>query len=238
MFSASHLAKPMSRRLLLATLCGLADVSRAHFVFVVPQADDEKAKVVLSEDLGPDAEVGLILDGRAEFFVRDAAGKDVVLALEKVADDGAETKIPGSGPGVVHGISDLGVMQRGNTKPFLLIYHPKTIFGDAFDPHASLGDRTPVEIVPVGKPEAVSFRLLAQGKPVANAEVNLILPDGERAKVTTNAEGQTNTFSAPGRYGVWARHVEAKSGESGGKSYDEVRHYATLVIDVGAAGIK
>ena len=33
----------------------------------------------------------------------------------------------------------------------------------------------------------------------------------------------------PGRY------VEAKSGESRGKSYDEVRHDATLVIDVGTA---
>jgi hypothetical protein len=225
----------MTRWLLLATLCGMADVAQAHFVFVVPQADGAKAKVVLSEDLSPDADVDLILKDNAKLYVRDESGKDAPLVLRKTADDSAETELPGHGLRVVHGIADLGVMQRGNTKPFLLVYHPKTILGDAFDPQASLGEKSPVEIIPIGKAGAVAFRVVAQGKPVANAEVNVVLPDGERTKTTTDASGQTATFPHTGRFAAWTRHFEAKGGESGGRPFEETRHYATLVIDVGVA---
>ena len=31
--------------------------------------------------------------------------------------------------------------------PYLLLYYPKTIIGDAFDPRTTLGDDTPVELV-------------------------------------------------------------------------------------------
>ena len=40
-------------------------------------------------------------------------------------------------------------------------------------------------------------------------------------------------LEAAGRYGVYAKHVEAKRGEHAGKKFDEIRHYATLVCDVG-----
>ena len=126
------------------------------------------------------------------------------MQLRKVSDDSAEIEIPGRGLRVVHGVSDLGVMQRGNTKPFLLVYHPKTIPATLSILRVTLGDQTPVEIVPVGKVGDISFRLLAQGKPVVNAEVNLVLPDGERTKVTTNDDGQTSAFPNQGRYAAGA----------------------------------
>ena len=37
-----------------------------------------------------------------------------------------------------------------------------------------------------------------------------------------------------GQFGAWTRYFEPKAGELGGKKYDEVRHYPTLVVDVGA----
>ena len=77
--------------------------------------------------------------------------------------------------------------------------------------------------------------MLAKGKPVADAEVTVLLPGDERKKVVTDKAGYTPVFEAAGRYGVWARHFETVSGESGGQKYEEVRHYATLVVDAGTA---
>ncbi len=83
MFSASQIAKPMTRWLLLATLCGLADVSRAHFVFIVPVQDGEKARVVLSEDLEADAEVAMILGGSGGIPSARCCGKDLEFEVAK-----------------------------------------------------------------------------------------------------------------------------------------------------------
>ena len=207
----------------------------SHFVFVVPDASGASATVVLSEDLQPDAEIEMVLAGKPQLKLRDAAGKETTLTLRKTADDKAVADLPGEGLRIAYGEADLGVMQRGEGPAFRLVYHPKTIVGDAFDPHANLGDRVPVEIVPVGSVGALAFRVVAAGKPVAQAEVNVVLPDGERTKVTTNDNGQTETFAAKGRYAAWTRHVEAKGGEAGGKPYQATRHYATLVADVGQA---
>ncbi len=217
--------------LLLVLACGMANTARAHFVFIVPAANGEKAQVVLSEDLRPDAEVDLLIGGETQFVVRDASDEETDVSLRKVADDCCEIALGGKGLRVVHGSCNLGVMQRGDAPPFLLVYHPKTIVGDAFDQRASLREQTPAEIVPLGKPGAVVFQLLARGKPVRGAEVNVVLPGGERTKVTTNEDGKTTEFSPQGRYAAWSRYVEECKGERRGKPYDEVRHYATLVID-------
>ncbi|HZZ82840.1 MAG TPA: kelch repeat-containing protein [Gemmataceae bacterium] len=217
--------------LVLGTTC----VARAHFVFLVPDSSGTKAAVVLSEDLEPDAEIEMVLAGKPRLKVRDAAGKETELTLSKTADDTAAIELPGEGLRVVYGTADLGLMQRGEGPAFRLVYHPKTIVGDAFDARVGLGDRVPVELVPVGSAGAVAFRVMAGGKPVAQAEVNLVLPDGERTKVTTGENGQTKTFAAPGRYAAWTRHFEPKGGEVDGKPYQSTRHYATLVADVGQA---
>jgi hypothetical protein len=42
-------------------------------------------------------------------------------------------------------------------------------------------------------------------------------------------------FSQRGRYGAWARYWETTPGQRAAESYAEVRHYATLVFDAGAA---
>jgi hypothetical protein len=219
----------------LALVLSTACVARGHFVFIVPNADGSAATVVLSEALQPDAEVEIVLAGKPQLKVRDATGKEAALTLKKTADDTVTLELPGEGMRVVYGEADLGVMQRGEGPAFRLLYHPKTIIGDAFDPHANLGDRAPIEIVPVASAGAVAFRVVAGGKPVAQAELNLVLPDGERTKVTANENGQTESFTAAGRYAAWTRHVEAKSGEAGGKPYQATRHYATLVADVAPA---
>jgi hypothetical protein len=72
---------------------------------------------------------------------------------------------------------------------------------------------------------------MARGKPLADAEVTVILPDGKQEKVKTDAQGQTKTLTQKGRYGAWARFWEKSAGERDGKKYEELRHYAMLVFD-------
>ena len=140
---------------LLSLLLALTAAARAHFVFVVPEGNGAKAKVIMSEDLKPNEQVGVGLIGGTKLKLRDGHGRDTPLTLVK-AEHAYDTELPGTGQRLVYGITDLGVMQRGTGKPHVLLYYPKTILGDAFDAKAVVGEQTPVEIVPTGKAGAVT----------------------------------------------------------------------------------
>lgn len=209
-----------------------AQTASAHFVFVVPDPAKTTAKVILSEDLTADDDVPIDLIGGTKLIVRDASGTQTPLKLKK-GEHEYLVDIPGTGSRVIYGITELGVRQRGNSKPFLLIYHPKTIIGDAFDQTTLLGTSAVAEIVAVGKPGQVKFEMRARGKAQAGLEINLILPDGTHKKMTTDQAGQTDALTLQGRYGAWCRYVEPAGGERGGEKFDETRHYATFVADIG-----
>jgi uncharacterized GH25 family protein len=208
--------------------------AQAHFVFVVPGKSGESATVVFSEDLNPDENVDVTTIGSSKLLVRNAVGQDTPLELQK-ADHAFHVNLGSEKTSiVVHGTCEYGVMTRGDSKPFLLVYHPKTILGAALDPKSDLGEAAIVELVPRGKPGAMTFQLMAKGKPVADAEVTVIEPEGTQKKVKTDANGQTPTFQPVGKYGVWARYLVREAGEHNGKAYEEIRHYPTLVVDVTA----
>lgn len=219
------------KRLLLTGGCVLAlsMPALAHFVFVVPEAGGRRAQVLLSETLAPDAEVDVALIAQTRLSLRTAGGRETPLTLEK-AVHAFGVALPSAGPGVVHGMVDLGVTTRPGTPAHVLRYHPKTILGDPFAPSTRVGD-VPVELVPVGAPDAFQLLLLGGGRPFPYAEVTVIGPDGAQGLVRTDADGRTGTFRERGRYGAWARYWERTPGEVGGTKYEEVRHYATLVFD-------
>ncbi len=208
----------------------------AHFVFVVPEKGDAAAKVIMSEDLDVDKDVKATTVSGTKLTLRDADGKDAEIALGKAQENFYELALTGSGQRIVYGTLPLGVRQRGDSKPYRFTYFPKTIIGDAFDPKATVGEKAPVELVPIGKPGAVKFKLLVDGKPSAKNDVTVILPGTEGAKkVVTDENGETPVFTETGRYGAWARTVVPQGGELDGKKYDEFRRYPTLVVDVGSA---
>lgn len=225
--------KQQLTRIFLA-LAVAASWAQAHFLFVVPEPGGATAKVFISEELTPDSMVSADMAAGAKLSVRDANGAETPLTLTKGAD-AYIAALPGGGPRVVHGMLDLGFTQRGEGTPHLLLYYPKTILGDAFGANAKLGGDVPVELVPLGEPGAVKLQLIARGKPLADAEVTVILPDGTQEKVMTDAQGQTKTMAQKGRYGAWARFWEKSAGERDGKKYDELRHYAMLVFDAPSA---
>lgn len=217
---------------LICTLLMLAAASlaRAHFIFVVPDPGAKTAKVFISEDLKPDESVDVGLVAGAKLNLRGAGGSDTSLMMTKASD--AYQVALDEGTRLVYGVVDLGLTQRGaSAKPHLLIYYPKTIVGNALGGDVTLGGKTPVELVPVGEPGALRLRLLTRGRPAANAEITVIMPDGTQKKVTTDDSGETEVFAQTGRFGAWARFWEPATGERDGKKYEELRHYATLVFD-------
>lgn len=215
------------------TLISAAVTSFAHFVFVVPDANGTTAKVVLSENLTPDAEIQIIADTKLTITRPD--GISTSLTLKRGEVNFYTTDITGTGTRVIHGISNLGVMAHGNGKPNLLIYYPKTILGNGFDGKTHLQGKVPVELIPIGNESSFKLRLLIQNKPQADGQVTVILPDGTEKKLKTDANGETESFSAKGRYGAWARYWQDTAGEQGGKKYEQIRNYATLTFTTDAS---
>lgn len=85
--------------------------------------------------------------GEAKLKLRNDEGSESLLILTK-EERSYITALSGGGTRLVHGIADLGVTQRGQPKRYVLIYYPKAIMGDAFDPKTIVAAGTPVEIVP------------------------------------------------------------------------------------------
>ena len=221
----------MIRLMSAVVVAGLAvSAARAHMVYVMPARDGAAATVVLSDELAPDEGVSMANVAGLKLFVRDAAGKDTPAELKDGKHALAAT-LPGTGPRVAYGSVTFGVRQRGESKPFLLVYHPKALVGAVPADKAAVGEKLPAELLPVVEAGKVRFKLVAGGKPVADAEVTVIKPDGATAKSKTDKDGLSEPVAGSGRFGAWARHVVAGAGEHGGKKYDEVRHYPTLVFD-------
>lgn len=219
----------------LAALAVSAEVL-AHFVFIVPLPDGTAAKIIMSETLTPGEGLSVERLGQPRFYLRTADGKDVPLNFKAEDTKSLRLETPGTGTRVVHGKVDWGLVTRG-ANPHVLLYYPKTILGDPFDPKTIVGGATPVEIVPVAAKDAngVRLKLLVEGKPKGETELTVVHPDGAAEKVLTDKEGLTPALTDKGRYGAWARFWEDKPGERDGKPYAQLRHYATLVFDAPSA---
>jgi hypothetical protein len=210
---------------------GAVSVAQGHFPFIVPEGKGESAKVVFSDDLEPDTKVNIEKIAGTKLTLRDATGKESPLEWKKGEGFYAVT-VPGAGDRVVYGVTDYGVLQKGEDKPFKLTYYPKAVLGAATAKEMTVGEKLPLEVVAAGTAGKLKFRVLAAGKPAANLEVTVLVPGGIKKAVTTDAEGYTPEFEAVGRFAVSAKQIEAKGGEFGGKKFDEARNYATLVCDV------
>jgi uncharacterized GH25 family protein len=137
-----------------------------------------------------------------------------------------------AGTTMISGTVPYGISTHGD-KPKLQTYYPKAVLAGISGRDATVGPSAVLEIVPVVEAGKVRFLVLAKGRPVAKAEVNVLVPEKkEPEKATADDKGLTAAFDAKGRYGVVARVVEAKAGELKGEKYEEVSAVATLVFDV------
>jgi hypothetical protein len=220
----------MRRFCLLGLLIATANAS-AHFPFFVPDGPN-KVKVVFSDSLKPD-DKGVPVDKIAatKVYLAVAVPKPLKWTLDKTANC-YTFDVPGKGSRIVYGVTDYGVSQRGDSKPAWTRYFPKTIVGDLLSgDQATAGHFVSVELNPVVVDKKLKFEVIVIGKARANAEVTVLVPGNDKPKVvTTDKDGLTPTFDKAGTYGAYTRFVEARTGEQGGKKYEEIRHYATLAV--------
>jgi hypothetical protein len=207
----------------------------AHFTYAVPLAEGRQVQVVFSDSLEPDKNVPIDRIVKTTLFCVDATGKQVPLMWTK-GEHAILADLPGRDEHVVGGFSDYGFHQSRHTqnKPVWLKYYPKAILGrvSATD-RVRLADTVPLEIVPVISGGHITFQAHLQGQPLAGAEFGILVP-GESAgrKITADAQGVIPMgFDQPGKYGVRVGYIEPSTGELDGRKYEEIRHYATLVLD-------
>jgi uncharacterized GH25 family protein len=214
-----------------AAVVGLFAVGAAsgHFPFVVPDDKGESAKVVFSDSLEPDTNVNVEKIANTKLTLCSADGKEVPVEWKK-GDGFYAVNVPGRGDRVIYGVTDYGVLQKGDDKPFRLAYYPKATIGNAAA--KPVGEKLALEVVAEPAQGKVRFQVLAAGKAVPESEVTVMIPGGSKKTAKTDKDGYTPSFDGAGRYGVYAKRVEAKAGEHAGKKYDEIRSYATLVCDV------
>lgn len=232
----------MRRLLTLCMLLALAVPARAHFIWLVPDADGKghSAQLVFSDTLGPDEAVLISKVAQTKLFARAGLkGADVPVTMTPQKHSYRVTVKATEGPILIGGICQYGVLARGKSEPFLLMYYPKLLVKAGATPErgswVSEGtERLPLEIVPVvgTKPQ---LRVLWRGKPAAGVEVSLVVPGHDDAvEAKTDAQGLVAIVApkADGTYGVRAKHIEKKAGALNGKKYAEVRHYATLTFPI------
>ncbi len=229
----------MKRLWSVALLLAAAAPARAHFVWLLPTepgAKEAGVRLVFSDTLKPDRPELLKKVARTRLFARDQDGNEVPVKAVEGAD-ALDVALPAGKFYAVAGVCRYGVSTHGGSEPFLLNYYPKAFVGLATKPKAKAivepCDVLPLEIMVDVGAEAPALRVLWRGKPLAGAEVALLVPGEDKpVEGKTNADG-TFPLKEPkqaGLYGARARHVEKKAGELDGKKYTEVRHYATLVV--------
>src|SRR5690349_7994035 len=108
----------------LVVLLAAVSLAQAHFPFILPDEKATSAKVVFSDTLEPDANVNIEKLANTKMMIRDARGKESVAEWKK-GDGFYSLAVPGSGNRLVYGVTDYGVLQKGDAKPFKLTYYPK-----------------------------------------------------------------------------------------------------------------
>lgn len=123
-----------------------------------------------------------------------------------------------------------GVVLRGQRDPALVLFHPKL--------QADLRDQpdtpnTTLELTAVRRGHGMAFFAQFRGQPMANQDIIVHSPGQKRAKaVRTDSLGYTTSFDTPGLYSATTYQKIVATGEFQGRTYGEVRHYATLTVEL------
>jgi hypothetical protein len=229
------------KRLTLCVLACLAGAlpARAHFLWVLPaDANARVVRVVFSDAPRPDDPALLKKVAHTQLLCRTGVRVPGTGLTTVVGKDALQAALSGTGFREVAAVCHYGVAQHGKSEPFLLNYYAKGFAGleAAWGNPPELVFRPweealALEIVPLQRDDAVC--VLWQGKPLPGAEVVLVPPGKDKpVEGKTDEQGRFKLprRTAGGTWGIRARHVEAKAGEHGGKTYKEVRHYATMTV--------
>jgi hypothetical protein len=234
----------MTRWCALLLLAVAVTPARAHFLWIVPDKPEgtkTTVRVIFSESLEPEGPDILDLTDRTGLWVCGRDGHPTPIKVESSKPGGHVVTLDGKGPWEVAGVCRYGVVRRGREEPFLLVYYPKTyarLSAAEGLPHCKgeAEERLALDITPVEKDERTCV-VRWHGKPLPGADVVVVtLGETKAQSMKTDGQGRiTLAGDKQGIYGIRARHVEGREGEEGGKKYKEVRHYATLVVELALA---
>jgi hypothetical protein len=224
----------------LALVAGTALLAQAHFVFVV----ENGTKIIFSDNLEPDTKVSMAkVEAGLKLFARDAAGKQVPVTFKSGKSE-LTVELPPNTV-VVAGSCTYGIIQKGENKPYLLQYFPKTVVTpiSTKPTEIKLSEQLPIEVVPVVEGTKLRFRVYADGQPLAKATVAVLesgnagnkdqkdQKDQKWQSAETDLQGYApGSYDKPGTYAVRVHRVREVKGTHDGKDYDMAKQYATLVV--------
>lgn len=226
----------MKRGLFLIVLFGIARPAPAHFVFVLPGSASGEVQVVFNDRLDVDVRISGERLALTQLTTVTAQGGRSPLKWSQ-EEHSLKATIPEPRPVLVGGATTYGYARSSHTgdKPVLVKYYSKAILGPlGAAVGLRLGDEARYEIVPESVEGRFRLRVLRGSEPVAGARFSSLTAAGNPPGrgVTDKVGLIQESFEKPGRYGVWVKIIEPTPGEWEGKPYDEVHHFATLVMDV------
>jgi hypothetical protein len=197
--------------------------ANAHFLWLTVEGEKPTVHAFLSETPTPEGPEFLKHIEQARIT---AGGK--VLNWTK-AEDTFRVSLPEASPDAVDGFCDLGIKKRDGVS-FSLLYTARVQFGASAMGAAEEANHLRMRLVArPGKTPVVlvSFR----GRPAPGAVVKLFPEDGEPIELKSDGEGRVeHALVGKDRVAFLAKWTEKSRGTRDGKSYDEVRYYATLTI--------
>lgn len=229
----------------LAALLGLVKTSQAHFLWLKTVPLQEQAQAFLFFGESPDDEAYHLPEPLAEARIwrRTPDGKREALAGEQVETDdriGLVAELPNGEPCVLE-----TVQQYGLYEDWLLTYYAKHIQAAS---NAQLADAGPskalkLDVVPRAvepsdqssaekKNETLELTVLWDGRPFADAKVDVAIGDGEPVEMTTDKNGiVTMQPTGDGLVAVLANYRdESAGGKIDGDEYSVAAHYITLTF--------
>lgn len=207
--------------------------AEAHFLFVrvCPPAEGGRAAEVYFSELAAGGDPRFIDKvAGAEFFVQSTPGEFRPLPMQKLSDR-LRGHLPTSGTLMVAGQLDYGVLTRPGERPFLLRHYSKAVAGQPEEANRLQPKGTQLEIVPRFEADRVVLSALLGGKPMSNAIFYTVDTNLGGDELPGDAAGQA-TFKpdAPGVWSIYIKRVDPTGGEHKGKSYQEIREFATLAF--------
>lgn len=259
----NFMLRPFARLCMLATLsvaAGLSTSNRAngHFVWIALQDQDKlvtespapgseapaSLNVYFSESATPDNPKLLDLLGKLQVWQLTAESDPRSIAVTRDGDSlvASLKGLPQSGEqdAVYIASQDFGVRTKGD-ETFRLMYYAKTgpVATSAVWQQVAAANVADLDVVPRVVGGKVELKIQFQGSPAADCETVILGPDdsdGVDFEGVSDADGKyAFSLTSAGRYSIRVRHVQQTPGQVGEDSYQVVRHYATLTLDVPAS---
>jgi len=219
--------------LVLLSMLGPLQRAQAHFLFtrICPPAEGGRAAEVYFSEYATAGDPRYIDKvATAEFTLQTPGEAPRPLTMRRMSDR-LRGHVPVSGSVQVNGKLDYGALDRPGAPTFLLRHYSKAVAGPAAELNQFKPTGTPIELLASFQHDQVVLTALLDGQPLANTRIDTVDADLAGEELTTDAAGKA-TFkpSGPGVYCIYVGHTLPTPGEHQGKSYKEIRQFATLTF--------